>query len=451
MKTSLRTSARSFGLASMAGSMTAGNPGRTTGLLGTGHRKRPCSSQSPLASAHARRCGCVHRPPDFLVAPRPTQPGARQVATATRERTLTTLHQDRTLHGQVFRNAGLCTGRGSRHLHQGRRLHGHAQADGDAPDPDAGAVAGHQAAQPHHAQSHRHGRRRRLLRTRRPPARRDGRAGVEHVARQSQPARPAQGGHPFIAGHGGGDPALPDFYARYPDIQLELGVSDRPIDILAENVDCVIRGGEITDQSLVARRIGEFYLMSCASPAYLKRHGTPEHPKQLVRRTQADPLFLTARRQALRRDAAQGRRDGGGRGLPPAVGQRLERRRGGGAGRPGHPADAHLPRAAPHQQRRAGAAVQRLVFRGQAHPRGLPAQPPPEQQGARVCRLDRRALCQARPDPAQEHLAGPPHARPGRRRSTRRLRAPLLDASGLPGLSYSRRHRQPTSGAACPA
>ncbi|MDO8371801.1 MAG: LysR family transcriptional regulator [Pseudomonadota bacterium] len=78
-------------------------------------------------------------------------------------------------------------------------------------------------------------------------------------------------------------PALPDFYARYPDIQIELGVSDRPIDILAENVDCVIRGGEITDQSLVARRIGEFYLMSCASPAYLKRHGTPTHPRELER------------------------------------------------------------------------------------------------------------------------------------------------------------------------
>lgn len=77
-------------------------------------------------------------------------------------------------------------------------------------------------------------------------------------------------------------PALPDFYARYPDIQLELGVSDRPIDILAENVDCVIRGGEISDQSLVARRIGEFYLMSCASPAYLKRHGVPQHPQELA-------------------------------------------------------------------------------------------------------------------------------------------------------------------------
>lgn len=76
-------------------------------------------------------------------------------------------------------------------------------------------------------------------------------------------------------------PALPDFYARYPDIQLELGVSDRPIDIIAENVDCVVRAGEITDPSLVARRIGEFYIMACASPAYLKRHGVPQHPREL--------------------------------------------------------------------------------------------------------------------------------------------------------------------------
>lgn len=76
-------------------------------------------------------------------------------------------------------------------------------------------------------------------------------------------------------------PALPDFYARYPDIQLELGVSDRPIDIIAENVDCVVRAGEITDQSLVARRIGEFHIMACASPAYLQRHGVPQHPGEL--------------------------------------------------------------------------------------------------------------------------------------------------------------------------
>jgi DNA-binding transcriptional LysR family regulator len=76
-------------------------------------------------------------------------------------------------------------------------------------------------------------------------------------------------------------PALPDFYARYPDIQVELGVSDRPVDLIGENVDCVLRGGELTDQSLVARRIGEFHYIYCASPTYLKRHGVPQHPSEI--------------------------------------------------------------------------------------------------------------------------------------------------------------------------
>jgi DNA-binding transcriptional LysR family regulator len=76
-------------------------------------------------------------------------------------------------------------------------------------------------------------------------------------------------------------PALPDFHARYPDIKLELGVSDRPVDLLSENVDCVLRGGELTEQSLVARRLGEAHLVTCASPAYLKHHGVPTHPQEL--------------------------------------------------------------------------------------------------------------------------------------------------------------------------
>src|SRR5687768_8271014 len=76
-------------------------------------------------------------------------------------------------------------------------------------------------------------------------------------------------------------PALPDFLARYPDIQIDLGVGDRPVDLLSENVDCVLRAGEVTDQSLVARRIGEFHLILAATPAYLKQHGTPRHPHEL--------------------------------------------------------------------------------------------------------------------------------------------------------------------------
>lgn len=76
-------------------------------------------------------------------------------------------------------------------------------------------------------------------------------------------------------------PALPDFFARYPEIQLDLGVSDRPVDLISDNVDCVIRGGLITDESMVARHIGEVHLISCASPIYLKRYGAPTHPSDL--------------------------------------------------------------------------------------------------------------------------------------------------------------------------
>jgi len=76
-------------------------------------------------------------------------------------------------------------------------------------------------------------------------------------------------------------PALPDFYQRYPDIQLDLGVGDRPVDLISDNVDCVIRGGELTEQSLVARRIANMPLAGVASPAYLAAHGTPKHPLEL--------------------------------------------------------------------------------------------------------------------------------------------------------------------------
>lgn len=76
-------------------------------------------------------------------------------------------------------------------------------------------------------------------------------------------------------------PALPGFYERYPDIQLDLGVGDRPVDMISDNIDCVIRGGELLDQSLVARRIANLELVTVASPEYLRRHGTPQHPSEL--------------------------------------------------------------------------------------------------------------------------------------------------------------------------
>jgi LysR family transcriptional regulator for bpeEF and oprC len=76
-------------------------------------------------------------------------------------------------------------------------------------------------------------------------------------------------------------PALVDFYRRYPDIQLDLGVSDRPVDLISDNVDCVLRGGELLEQSLVARRVGNMGLVTVATPQYLKERGTPQQPEDL--------------------------------------------------------------------------------------------------------------------------------------------------------------------------
>jgi len=78
-------------------------------------------------------------------------------------------------------------------------------------------------------------------------------------------------------------PALPDFFKKYPEIQLEIGCDDRPIDLLEEGVDCVIRIGNLLDSSLVARRVGTMQFMLVASPDYLKTYGTPQIPDDLQR------------------------------------------------------------------------------------------------------------------------------------------------------------------------
>jgi DNA-binding transcriptional LysR family regulator len=77
-------------------------------------------------------------------------------------------------------------------------------------------------------------------------------------------------------------PALPDFQARYPDIELHLGVSDRMVDVIGDHVDCVLRGGELADSSLMARCVGHLAMGMYAAPAYLQRSGQPSHPRDLA-------------------------------------------------------------------------------------------------------------------------------------------------------------------------
>ncbi len=76
-------------------------------------------------------------------------------------------------------------------------------------------------------------------------------------------------------------PALCDFYLKYPDIRIDLGVGDRTVDYLAENVDCALRAGTPADQSLIARRVSEVELITCASPIYIEKFGKPERPEDL--------------------------------------------------------------------------------------------------------------------------------------------------------------------------
>ncbi|OOV99422.1 LysR family transcriptional regulator [Pseudomonas sp. MF4836] len=71
-------------------------------------------------------------------------------------------------------------------------------------------------------------------------------------------------------------PALPQFMARYPQIQLSLSESDRFVDLIAEGVDCVLRAGTLGDSALIGRRVANLRQVTCASPDYLRRFGEPE-------------------------------------------------------------------------------------------------------------------------------------------------------------------------------
>lgn len=76
-------------------------------------------------------------------------------------------------------------------------------------------------------------------------------------------------------------PALPDFFARYPGIELELGCSERRADLIEEGIDCALWSGQLEDSSLIARPAGQLYFATCAGPGYLAAHGQPRHPQDL--------------------------------------------------------------------------------------------------------------------------------------------------------------------------
>ncbi|WP_017901987.1 LysR family transcriptional regulator [Pseudomonas asplenii] len=78
-------------------------------------------------------------------------------------------------------------------------------------------------------------------------------------------------------------PALPAFLERYPDIEVSISEASHFIDLIAEGVDCVLRSGNLGDSSLIGRRVANLRQVTCASPAYLRKHGEPRSLDDLGR------------------------------------------------------------------------------------------------------------------------------------------------------------------------
>ena len=89
-------------------------------------------------------------------------------------------------------------------------------------------------------------------------------------------ALPAAFGNQYVA------PLIPQFAARYPDVQLALSLSDRSVDLVQDGFDLAIRIAALTDSSLAARKLAPNHRVVCASPEYLRRHGAPRTPDDLA-------------------------------------------------------------------------------------------------------------------------------------------------------------------------
>ena len=88
-------------------------------------------------------------------------------------------------------------------------------------------------------------------------------------------------------------PALPDFMATHPELELEVSSTDRQVDLVQEGFDCVLRLGPIRDEMLIARPLGTLRMVNAASPAYLARRGVPRSPEDLVRQEHRTVHFST--------------------------------------------------------------------------------------------------------------------------------------------------------------
>ncbi|CDF97154.1 MULTISPECIES: LysR family transcriptional regulator [unclassified Pseudomonas] len=92
-------------------------------------------------------------------------------------------------------------------------------------------------------------------------------------------------------------PALPQFMARYPDIELSISEADRFVDLISEGIDCVLRAGTLGDSSLIGRRVANLRQITCASPAYLRQYGEPKSLDDLGRHRAVNYVSRTTAKQ----------------------------------------------------------------------------------------------------------------------------------------------------------
>lgn len=76
-------------------------------------------------------------------------------------------------------------------------------------------------------------------------------------------------------------PVLPGFMTRYPDLHVDMALTDHQVDLVEEGIDVAVRIGALTDTSLIARRIRDYDRLVLASPDYWRQHGMPKHPSEL--------------------------------------------------------------------------------------------------------------------------------------------------------------------------
>lgn len=104
-------------------------------------------------------------------------------------------------------------------------------------------------------------------------------------------------------------PRLTEFEQRYPDIRLELSMSDAQMDLNGEGLDCAIRVGQLEDSSLIARKIGYLRNIVCASPDYLRRYGAPESIEDLKNHRCVNYVHPNGRPRQWQFDAPGGSRE----------------------------------------------------------------------------------------------------------------------------------------------